>query len=95
MPAAGPYAALVHGFETDQVVGGPGALYTLFAWSFGTDDIVGNLQVTSPVAVSDGERQELDLAWGPLAPATRYLGAISHNTPTGRYGLTILRMDSR
>ncbi|MCZ6475418.1 MAG: S8 family serine peptidase [Gammaproteobacteria bacterium] len=95
MPAAGPYAALVHGFETDQIVGGPGALYTLFAWSFGTDDIVGNLQVTSPVAVSDGERQELDLAWGPLAPATRYLGAISHNTPTGRYGLTILRMDSR
>ncbi len=94
LPAAGAYAALVHGFETDQVIGGPGAHYTLFAWSFGTDDIVGNLQVTSPVAVSDGERLELDLDWGPLEPATRYLGAISHNTPTGLYGLTILRMDS-
>lgn len=93
-PAAGSYAALVHGFETDQVVGGPGALYTLFAWSFGTNDIAGNLQVTFPVTVSDGERQELDLDWGPLTPATRYLGAISHNTPTGLYGLTILNMDS-
>ncbi len=94
MPAAGTYAALVHGFETDQVAGGPGAQYTLFAWSFGSDDIAGNLQVTAPVVVSDGERLELDLDWGPLAPATRYLGAISHNTPTGLYGLTLLTIDS-
>ncbi len=107
LPAPGVYAALVHGFETDQIVGGPGAQYTLFAWSFGTDDDVGNLRFTSPVAandgqrlelvVSDGERQALDLDWGPLAPATRYLGAISHSTPTegvdGR--ITILTIDSR
>jgi len=94
LPAAGTYAALVHGFETDPVAGGPGALYTLFAWSFGATDIVGNLQVTSPVNVSDGDRLALDMDWGPLEPATRYLGAISHNTPTGLYGLTILTMDS-
>ncbi len=94
LPAEGTYAALIHGFETDEVVGGPGALYTLFAWSFGNIDIAGNLQVTSPLSVNDGDRLDLDLDWGVLDPATRYLGAISHNTPTGLYGLTILRMDS-
>jgi subtilisin family serine protease len=89
-PAAGTYTALVHGFETDPLAGGPGALYTLFAWSFGTNDIAGNLQVTGPVGVADGDRLELAVDWGPLEPATRYLGAISHNTPTGVYSLTLL-----
>jgi subtilisin family serine protease len=93
MPAAGTYTALVHGFETDPVIGGPGAEYTLFAWSFGSVDIAGNLQVTGPVGVGDGDRTDLLLDWGPLNPATRYLGAISHNTPNGLYGLTLLRMD--
>ena len=84
----------MHGFETDETVGGPGAFYTLFAWSFGTDDIVGNLQVTAPLNVADGDQQQLEVDWGPLTPSTRYLGAISHYTPTGLYGLTILEVDS-
>ncbi len=94
LPTAGPYAVLVHGFETDEVVGGPGAAYTLFAWSFGVNDNVGNLTVVAPTAVTDGDRLDLPLDWFGLAPATRYLGAISHNTPTGLYGLTILEVDA-
>lgn len=93
-PAAGTYAALIHGFETDPIAGGPGAEFTLFAWSVGDVDVAGNLQVTSPINVSDGDRTFLDLDWGILDPGIPYLGAISHNTPTGLYGLTILRVDS-
>jgi hypothetical protein len=93
-PAAGLYAVLVHGFETDQVTGGPGARYRLFAWAFGDDDVTGNLSVAYPTVVSDGDRGELEINWGPLDAATRYLGAVSHLTPTGRYGLTLLRIDS-
>ncbi len=45
LPQAGSYALLVHGFETDQVAGGPGANYSLFTWSIGLNDAVGNLTV--------------------------------------------------
>ena len=93
-PQPGVYAVLVHGFETDEVTGGPGARYRLFAWSFGYTDVVGNLSVVYPTAVSDGDRGNLEINWGPLEPATRYLGAVSHLTPNGRYGLTLLRIDS-
>lgn len=93
-PQPGVYAVLVHGFETDNVTGGPGAQYSLFAWSFGSNDVVGNATVVFPTIVNDGDRGGVDIAWGPLLPATRYLGGISHNTPSGLYGLTLLRIDS-
>lgn len=90
LPAAGLYAVLVHGFETDNVTGGPGATYTLFGWSLGTNDRPGNLSVTAPADVSDGDRADLPINWSQLAPGTRYLGGISHTTPNGLYGLTLL-----
>ena len=37
LPQPGSYALLVHGFETDQVAGGPGANYSLFTWSIGVE----------------------------------------------------------
>jgi len=93
-PEPGVYAVLVHGFETDEVTGGPGTQYNLFAWSFGINDVVGNVSVIYPTTVSDGDRGGIDVSWGPLIPATRYLGGISHHTPNGLYGLTLLRVDS-
>jgi len=93
-PAPGVYAVLVHGFETDEITGSAGASYRLFAWSFGDADVAGNLNVNYPTIVNDGDRTDLQIGWGPLDPATRYLGAISHMAPTGRYGLTLLRIDS-
>jgi subtilisin family serine protease len=89
-PEAGLYVAAVHGFETDQVAGGPGASYSLFTWSFGVNDDVGNLDVAAPATVAQGDRSELQLSWSALAPATRYLGAVSHDTPFGLYELTIV-----
>ena len=82
-PTPGMYIVAVHGFETDQVAGGPGANYSLFVWSFGIDDTVGNLAVTGPGSVNAGDRVDLGLSWAQLAPGTRYLGAVSHATPHG------------
>lgn len=91
-PRPGLYLALVHGFETDAAAGGPGASYSLFSWSFGQNDDVGNLGVVAPQTVTDGEHLELDVSWSALNPNTRYLGAISHHTPTRRYSLTIVNV---
>ncbi len=93
-PTPGMYIVAVHGFETDQVAGGPGANYSLFVWSFGLDDTVGNLAVTGPGSVNAGDRVDLGLSWAQLAPGTRYLGAVSHATPHGLYSLTILDVSS-
>jgi subtilisin family serine protease len=91
-PDAGSYVLLVHGFETDQVAGGPGANYSLFTWALGTDDVAGNLSVTAPAAATNGTRVDLGLQWSGLDPGMRYLGAISHNTPLGRYDATVVNI---
>ena len=93
-PSPGLYAALVHGFETDQVAGGPGAVYELFAWSFGQGDDAGNLRIAPPVSVNEGDRLDLSYDFGPLAAGTRYLGAVTHNTPFGRFYLSLITVDA-
>jgi subtilisin family serine protease len=94
LPQPGPYAVLVHGFETDQVSGGPGANYSLFTWSLGANDAAGNLSVRAPTTVANGERVELAIEWSGLAPASRYLGAISHTTPNGLYDYTVINVET-
>ncbi len=91
-PLAGSYVLLVHGFETDQTAGGPGANYSLFTWSLGNNDVAGNFSVVAPTNVANGDRADLQLQWSNLAPASRYLGAISHTTPTGLYGATVVNV---
>jgi subtilisin family serine protease len=92
LPQPGPYAVLVHGFETDQVAGGPGANYSLFTWSVGLNDAVGNLTVTAPSTVANGDRVDLQVQWSGLEPGSRYLGAVSHTTPNGLYDATIVNV---
>jgi subtilisin family serine protease len=94
LPAPGFYTVLVHGFETDQVAGGQGAAYELFAWSFGPGDDAGNLRITTPTTVADGDRLDFDYDWGPLDAGTKYLGAISHDTPFDRFYLSIVTVDT-
>ncbi len=90
LPAPGIYAVLIHGFETDQVNGGPGANYSLLGWSFGQVDDSGNLGVSAPSFVNAGATETLRIDWTNLASDTIYLGGISHNTPQGLAGLTIV-----
>ena len=91
-PGAGTYVVFVHGFETDNIVGGPGAIFDLAAWQFGLNDDVGNLQVTAPSLVSSGSTVDLDIRWSGLVPQSLYLGGISHTTPEGLVGITIVNI---
>ncbi len=89
-PPAGVYAVLIHGFETDQVTGGPGAYYTLLGWSIGEFDDRGNMSVSAPSFISAGSTEAVAVDWFGLATGTIYMGAISHNTPAGLAAMTLL-----
>ena len=91
-PAPGCYGALVHGFETDEISGGPGANYILFAWGLGFNDDQGNMTASGPGFVNSGETADVAVNWSNLISDTIYLGGISHNTPAGLVGLTIIRI---
>ena len=81
---------LVHGFETDEVSGGPGANYQLLGWAFGVNDDKGNMSASGPAFVSAGATDTVTINWSGLVSNTIYLGGISHNTPQGISGLTLI-----
>jgi hypothetical protein len=89
-PGAGTYVVFVHGFETDNVIGGPGALYDIIAWQFGVNDDAGNMTASGPVLVNTGTIADVTVSWSGLLPNTIYLGGISHNTPQGISSITII-----
>jgi subtilisin family serine protease len=92
LPAGGRYAALVHGFETDNVNGGPGANYSLLAWSFGLVDDQGNMTTSGPAFVNAGTTEQITVEWSGLLSDTIYLGGVSHNTPQGLSAITVIRI---
>jgi len=93
IPAGGRYAVLIHGFETDQVSGGPGANYRLLAWSFGLDDDLDNMAASGPTSVIAGSAENvITVNWTGLAPDTIYLGGVSHYTPRGLSAITVIRI---
>jgi subtilisin family serine protease len=89
-PAAGCYGALVHGFETDEVSGGPGSNYTMYAWAFGITDDQNNMTVSGPPFVTSGAIENVTVNWSNLTSNTIYFGGISHSSPTGFAGLTLI-----
>jgi len=89
-PGEGAYVVFVHGFETDNVTGGPGAIFDLAAWQFGLNDDVGNLDVTAPNLVTSGSTVDIGVSWSGLVPQSLYLGGISHTTSEGLVGITIV-----
>ena len=93
-PGAGTYVAFVHGFETDNVTGGPGAIYDIAAWQFGLNDDVGNLTVSAPSFVTAGATVDVQIDWTGLMPQTIYLGGISHTTPEGLVGITVINIEN-
>jgi hypothetical protein len=93
-PAEGLYAVHVHGFETDQVQGGPGANYQLLAWGLGISDDRGNMSASGPAFVNAGTTGTVDVDWAGLISNTIYLGAISHNTPQGLSGITLITISN-
>jgi hypothetical protein len=89
-PASGVYGVYVHGFETDEVSGGPGANYQLIAWSIGINDDKGNMRASGPAFVSAGTIGDITIDWSGLISNTIYLGGISHKTPQVLSELTII-----
>ncbi len=91
-PPAGRYLVLVHGFETDEIIGGPGAIYRLLGWSFGLNDNSGNMTVDGPSFVNAATTGTITVDWHSLLSGTIYLGGISHNTPQGIASFTLIRV---
>ncbi|MCB1845768.1 MAG: S8 family serine peptidase, partial [Halioglobus sp.] len=92
LPGAGKYVVFVHGFRTDEVSGGPGTLYDIVAWQFGLNDDPGNMTVTAPTTVSSGSTGTVQVDWSNLESGTIHLGGISHNTPEGLVGITVINI---
>ena len=92
LPAAGTYAVLIHGFDTDNIAGGPGASYDLYAGEFGLVDDSGTMSATGPGFVNAGATEDVTVDWSNLAADKIYLGGISHNTPDGLEALTVVRI---
>ena len=89
-PPAGIYAILVHGFETDQEAGGLGAVFTMLSWAFGEVDDRGNMTASGPATVNAGTTEIVTVDWFNLNSDTTYLGGISHITPQGLAGVTLI-----
>ena len=89
-PAEGLYAVLVHGFETDELQGGPGSNYQLLGWAIGVIDDKGNMTASGPAFVNAGTTGTVTVDWTGLGPNTIYLGGVSHNTPQGLSALTLI-----
>ncbi|HZW60212.1 MAG TPA: hypothetical protein VFE85_07955, partial [Woeseiaceae bacterium] len=92
LPGAGVYAVFVHGFDTDNVTGGPGAVYDIVAWQFGLNDNQGNMTVTAPGFVNAGTTEDVIVNWSGLESNTIYLGGISHHAPQGLVGITVINI---
>jgi subtilisin family serine protease len=89
-PAEGFYAVMVHGFETDEIAGGPGANYKLLSWAIGEVDDKGNMSANGPSFVNAGTTGTVTVDWSGLVSNTIYLGGVSHITPQGRSALTLV-----
>jgi subtilisin family serine protease len=89
-PAGGVYGILIHGFKTDEVAGGPGAVFTMLSWAFGEIDDRNNMTVSGPGTVNAGSTETITVNWTNLLSDTIYLGGISHNTPEGLAGVTLI-----
>jgi subtilisin family serine protease len=91
-PAAGRYAALVHGFATDNSANRRGANYQLLSWAFGLVDDQRNMTVNGPAFVTAGATENVTVTWSGLQSNTIYLGGVGHNTPDGLQAITVIRI---
>jgi subtilisin family serine protease len=78
----------VHAWATD----GPDVEYTFFVWSVEHLD-AGNMAVVDPGDALLGTSTAVDYSWAGLDPATKYLGAITHDDGGGPFGATIVSID--
>ena len=91
-PGTRTYTAYIHGFETDPANASGGTNYQLLTRTYGFVDDPGNMSATGPVFVNPGTSGDITVDWNGLAPNNLYLGGISHNTPDGLVGFTLINI---
>jgi subtilisin family serine protease len=92
-PPTGEYLVDVHGFETDNTLGGLGAAFDLFVWILGQEDDRGNAILIAPDRAVAGEVADVSLQWQNLE-RQRYLGGITHSDATGPLEFTVIAIDN-
>jgi subtilisin family serine protease len=92
-PEAGEYYIDVHGFNTDQVVGGPGAEFKLFIWTVGPGDTLGDVTFMPPSAAVTGETANVSLSWDTIDHET-HVGAITHGDGANLAEITIVTIEN-
>ena len=72
----------VHGYDTDPVAGGSGAVFDLSVWRLQRGGTPVRLNVTAPVQAVRGTTQPVTAQWQNLGSG-RYLGGIEHRDDAG------------
>ena len=89
----GEYIIDVHGFDADSSVGGSGAEFCLFTWSFAPPADAGNLAIAGvPPGATPGATATLTASWAGLDNAL-WLGGIQHLQDGNLLGYTLLEVD--
>ena len=96
----GTYLIDVHGYDTDDEIGGPGAEFRLYVWSFGTTANVYDannkeLNITgNPSVAVGGTAVNLTASWQNLTDGL-WLGGISHSEDgLTTQGLTVIEINN-
>lgn len=90
-PAPGEYVIDVHGYETDDVVAGPGANFEIGVWTVRSAGL-SDFTATATTTASVGETVPVNLAWQGLEPGQVYLGLVTHGDGERLLGYTLVEI---
>jgi subtilisin family serine protease len=92
-PAPGEYVIDVHGYETDETVGGPGANFELGVWQLAEGAGEGSFAVQSaPAAAETGATGTVSLGWQGLQANEIYMGLVTHSSDSQVLGYTLVEV---
>jgi hypothetical protein len=92
-PAPGDYAIDVHGYTTDESVGGAGANFEIAVWALVEGAGQGSFAVQSaPAAAEPGASDEVTLGWQDLPADEVYLGLVTHSNASEVLGYTLVEV---
>ncbi len=93
-PLAGEYFIDVHGFNTDEVAGGPGSNFVLYTWVLGIEDDAGNMALSGvPGSAVAGQSADLSLNW-TVTELERHLGGITHSDADEAIEFTLIEIEN-
>lgn len=91
-PAPGEYVIDVHGFATDETVGGPGANFEVGVWVIERDAGAGGFTASTPGTATVGTSTPVTLSWQGLEAGSTYLGLVTHGDGARILGETLVQI---